>query len=100
MGVAKMLIDMKSGIGHMSEKLAPIRLGDEAPIEMSDDTVEDVLQQSGLKITKLMGKVAHLEDPTHALDHTEYEEKMLARSQSDVRVKLHDNDAEIEDDDD
>merc|ERR1712110_438161 len=98
--VAKMLIDMKSGIGHLSEKLTLIKLGDEAPIEMSDDTVEDVLQQSGSKITKLMGKVTHLEDASQAIDHTEYEEKMLARSQSEVRIKLHDNDVEIEDDDD
>lgn len=98
--VAKMLIDMKSGIGHLSEKLVTIKLGEEMPIEMSDDTVEDVLQQSGLKITKLMSKVQHLEDPSHALDHAEYEEKMLARSQSDVRIKLHDQEAEIEDDDD
>merc|ERR1719437_2290 len=54
--MAKMLIDTKSGIGHLSENLAAVKLGDEAPIEMSDDTVEDVLQQCGLKISKLMGK--------------------------------------------
>merc|ERR1719401_1607801 len=85
--MAKMLIDTKSGIGHLSEKLAAVKLGDEAPIEMSDDTVEDVLQQCGLKISKLMAKTSQLEDPAE-LDETAYEEKRLARSQSDVRIKL------------
>jgi len=94
-----MLIDTKSGIGHLSEKLAAVKLGDEAPIEMSDDTVEDVLQQCGLKISKLMAKTSQLEDPTE-LDETAYEEKRLARSQSDVRIKLVDGEQDADDDDD
>jgi len=41
--MAKMLINMKAGIGHLSEKLNIINLeGGEAPIEMSDETVEEV----------------------------------------------------------
>merc|ERR1712176_53154 len=97
--MAKMLIDTKSGIGHLSEKLGAVKLGDEAPIEMSDDTVEDVLQQCGLKISKLMAKTSQLEDPTE-LDETAYEEKRLARSQSDVRIKLVDGEQDADDDDD
>merc|ERR1712217_477016 len=97
--MAKMLIDTKSGIGHLSEKLAAVKLGDEAPIEMSDDTVEDVLQQCGLKISKLMAKTSQIED-LEQLDEAAYEEKMLAKSQSDVRIKLADQAEEADDDDD
>jgi len=97
--MAKMLIDMKSGIGHLSEKLAGVKLGDEPLIEMSDDTVEDVLQQFGLKISKLMGKT-HQADDLGELDDGMYEEKMLARSQSDVRIKLTDQEQDADDDDD
>merc|ERR1712176_541859 len=97
--MAKMLIDTKSGIGHLSEKLVAVKLGDEAPIEMSDDTVEDVLQQCGLKISKLMAKTSQLED-TSELDETAYEEKRLARRQSDVRIKLTEQGDDGDDDDD
>merc|ERR1719230_2387333 len=34
--LAKMLIDMKAGIGNLAEKLQPITLDGEAPLEMSD----------------------------------------------------------------
>eukprot|EP00929_Paragymnodinium_shiwhaense_P114596 TRINITY_DN83034_c0_g1_i1.p1 TRINITY_DN83034_c0_g1~~TRINITY_DN83034_c0_g1_i1.p1 ORF type:complete len:529 (+),score=251.54 TRINITY_DN83034_c0_g1_i1:108-1694(+) len=97
--MAKMLIDMKSGIGHLSEKLGTVKLGDEPPIEMNDDTVEDVLQQYGLKISKLMSKVGHVEEQGE-LDDGSYEEKLLRLSQSDVRVKLVDHAEDADDDDD
>merc|ERR1719223_575361 len=55
--MAKMLINMKAGIGHLAEKLTIINLeGGEAPIEMSDETVEEVLQQCELKLSKLMSR--------------------------------------------
>jgi hypothetical protein len=98
--MAKMLIDMKSGIGHLSEKLAGVKLGDEPMIEMSDDTVEDVLQQYGLKVSKLMGKTAQVDNDLGELDDGGYEEKMMARSQGDVRIKLADQEQDADDDDD
>merc|ERR1719460_831376 len=35
--MAKMLIGMKAGIGHLAEKLASVKLDGEAPLEMSDE---------------------------------------------------------------
>merc|ERR1711920_973715 len=35
--MAKMLIDMKAGIDHLSEKLLPIKLEGDQPLEMSDE---------------------------------------------------------------
>merc|ERR1719201_2359370 len=49
-------------------------LDGEAPIEISDETVEEVLSQ--------------------------YQEKMLAKSQSDIRIRLGDQDNDADDDDD
>merc|ERR1719473_1843729 len=42
--IAKMLINMKAGIGHLAEKLTIIQLeGGEEKLEMSDETVDEVL---------------------------------------------------------
>ncbi len=38
----------------MSEKLRDVKLDAEAPIEMSEETVEEVLSQCELKLSKLM----------------------------------------------
>eukprot|EP00928_Gymnodinium_smaydae_P036964 TRINITY_DN25742_c0_g1_i1.p1 TRINITY_DN25742_c0_g1~~TRINITY_DN25742_c0_g1_i1.p1 ORF type:complete len:525 (-),score=196.63 TRINITY_DN25742_c0_g1_i1:788-2362(-) len=95
--IAKMLISMKSGIAHLSEKLVTVKLGDEGPIEITDDSVEDVLQQCALKMTKLMNKTSHLDDPA-LLDNEEYDEKLLSRTE--VRVKLADQEKDDEDEDD
>merc|ERR1719149_349589 len=67
---------------------------------MSDDTVEDVLQQYGLKVSKLMGKTAQVDNDLGELDDGGYEEKMMARSQGDVRIKLADQEQDADDDDD
>merc|ERR1712118_583068 len=40
--IAKVLIDVKAGVDHIGANLQPIKL-DEAPIEISDETVEEVL---------------------------------------------------------
>jgi len=104
--MAKMLINMKAGVGHLSEKLEIINLeGGEAPIEMSDETVEEVLQQCELKLSKLMGRTRELDDPDGKgraikADDDKYEEKLLAKSASDVRVKLTDQEQDADDDDD
>merc|ERR1719482_1512857 len=61
--LAKMLIDMKAGIAHLGEKLCIINLeGGEAPIEMSDETVEEVLQQCELKLSKLLSLTREVDD--------------------------------------
>merc|ERR1712070_673393 len=60
--MVKMLIDMKAGVGHLAEKLTIIQLeGGEATIEVSDETVEEVLQQCELKLSKLLSKVRDLD---------------------------------------
>lgn len=101
--MAKMLIDMKAGINHLCEKLVPIKLDGEAAIEMSDETVEEVLQQCELKISKLLSLTHHLDDPDdrqRLLDEDRYEEKLMMRSQSEARIKLTDKDDDGDDDDD
>mmetsp|Transcript_6282 Transcript_6282/g.15054 ORF Transcript_6282/g.15054 Transcript_6282/m.15054 type:complete len:536 (+) Transcript_6282:95-1702(+) len=103
--MAKMLINMKAGIDHLAEKLAPIKLDGEVQIEMSDETVEEVLQQCELKLLKLMMQTHHLDDlevrsKSLKFDDERYEEKMLNRTQSDVRIKLNDQDPDNDDDDD
>merc|ERR1712217_590734 len=101
--MAKMLIDMKAGIDHLSEKLLPIRLDGEAPIEMSYETVEEALQQCDMKISKLLSLIQHLDDPNdrkRMLDEERYEEKLMIKSQSEARIKLTDKEEEADDDDD
>jgi len=103
--MAKMLINMKAGIGHLSEKLNIINLeGGEAAIEMSDETVEEVLQQCELKLSKLMTRTRDLDDADGrgraVMDDEKYEEKLLAKSATDVRVKLADQEQDVDDDDD
>jgi len=99
--MAKMLIDMKAGIDHLGEKLLPIRLDGETAIEMTDETVEEVLQQCELKISKLLSLTTHLDDPNdrkRMLDEERYEEKLMMKSQSDARIKLADKEEENDND--
>jgi len=104
--MAKVLINVKAGVDHLADKLANIKLDGESPIEMSDETVEEVLSQCELKLSKLMS-LTHLDSQPGRrqlkIDQAGYEEKMLNKSQSDVRIKLTDqggDDADEEDDDD
>mmetsp|Transcript_55754 Transcript_55754/g.129850 ORF Transcript_55754/g.129850 Transcript_55754/m.129850 type:complete len:533 (-) Transcript_55754:122-1720(-) len=99
--MAKMLIDMKAGIDHLSEKLSPIRLDGEATIGVTDETVEEVLQQCELKISKLLSLTQHLDDPNdrqRMLDEERYEEKLMMKSQSDARIRLADKEEEADND--
>jgi len=102
--LAKMLIDTKAGIEHLGEKLAPIKLETENTLEMSDETVEDLLQQCELKISKLLNLTHHVEDDPadrrRMLDDERYEEKLMLKSQSGVRIKLTDKEEDADDDDD
>jgi len=100
--MGKMLIDMKAGIDNISEKLAPIKLENETTLEMSDETVEEVLQQCELKVLKLLSLTQSTDEDAgrRQLDDDRYEERILLRNQTDVRVKLTDKDDEGDDDDD
>jgi len=102
--MAKILIDMKAGIDNLGEKLGPIKLDGEAQIEMSDETVEECLQQCELKISKLLSQTQHLDDDPddrkRLLDGDGYEERLLMKSQSDVRIKLTDKDDDGDNDSD
>lgn len=101
--MARMLINMKAGIDHLSEKLVPVKLEGEATIEMSDETVEEVLQQCEMKISKLLSLTHHLEDMNErqrALEDERYEEKLMMRSRSEARIKLTDKEEDGDDDDD
>merc|ERR1712218_489155 len=99
-----MLIDMKGGIAHLDEKLAPIKLDGDQPLEMSDENVEVILKNCDLRIQKLSSFTApHIDDQTthqRMLDDGKYEEKLLRKSQSDLRIKLHDKEEQNDDDDD
>uniref|UniRef100_A0A7S1ME71 ODAD1 central coiled coil region domain-containing protein n=1 Tax=Alexandrium catenella TaxID=2925 RepID=A0A7S1ME71_ALECA len=99
--MAKMHLDMKAGIDHLGEKLQSIRLDGEATIEMTDETVEEVLQQCELKISKLLSLTHHLDDPNdrkRMFDEERYEEKLMMKSQSDARIKLADKEEEADND--
>jgi len=101
--MAMVLINMKAGINHIGDKLKHIKLDGESPIEMSDETVEEVLSQCELKLSKLMS-LTHLDQQPGRrqlkIDTAGYEEKMLSKSQSDVRIKLTDQDQDGDEDDD
>jgi len=102
--MGKMLIDMKAGIDHIGEKLAPIKLENETTLEMSDETVEEVLQQCELKVLKLLSLTQATDEDSaerrHQLDNDRYEERLMLRNQADVRVKLTDKDDDGDDEDD
>merc|ERR1719379_32937 len=71
---------------------------------MSDETVEEVLQQCELKLSKLLSITREVDDSDsrgRAVANDEaWEEKLLSRAASDVRVKLADQEADGDDDDD
>merc|ERR1711869_39524 len=86
------------GIGA---NLTPIKLDGEAPIEISDETVEEVLSQCELELSKLLSMTNMDAQSKKAKQQTEeYQEKMLQKSQSDIRIRLGDQDNDGDDDDD
>jgi hypothetical protein len=99
---AKVLIDVKAGVDHIAAAVTNIRVDNEAPIEMNDDTVEEVLSQCELKLSKLLSLTQT--DPQQQkrikMDSEQYTEKLLAKSQSDIRVRLDGGDHDGDDDDD
>merc|ERR1712216_512093 len=99
--IAKVLIDVKAGVDHIGANLQPIKLDGEAPMEISDETVEEVLSQCELKLSKLIS-MTNMDTQTKKAKQQagEYQEKMLAKSQSDIRIRLGDQDQDGDDDDD
>merc|ERR1711920_362091 len=98
--MAKIRTDMKAGIDHLAEKLVPIKLQDEVPVDLSDETVEEVLQVCEHKIKRLMD-LTTLDESSSArrmMDEERYEEKLM--SQSVARIKLTDKEEEADDDED
>jgi len=99
--IAKVLIDVKAGVDHIGLALSGIKLDGEAPIEMCDETVEEVLSQCELKLSKLLS-MTNMDGQTKKIRQQteEYQEKMLQKSQSDIRIRLGDQDNDGDDDDD
>merc|ERR1719356_1652507 len=93
---------MKAGIDHLEEKLQPIKLEGDTPLEMSDENVDEILQRCDIRIQRLMSFTApHQDDQNERkrmLDEERYEEKMMARSQTDARIKLNDKAEEADED--
>mmetsp|Transcript_123119 Transcript_123119/g.226850 ORF Transcript_123119/g.226850 Transcript_123119/m.226850 type:complete len:536 (-) Transcript_123119:145-1752(-) len=102
--MAKMLINMKAGISHLAEKLDVIKLdGDETITDVTDESVQEALEQCEMKLAKLMTWTHSMQDPGAGrikFDDDRYEEKLLSKSQSDVRIKLTDQEQDADDDDD
>lgn len=95
--VARLLIDMKAGIGHLAEKLHVVKL-DETTVDPNDEKVEveHVLEQCEF----LTAPLEEVSDRQRRLDDERYEEKLMLRSQSDARIKLNVQEEEHDDDDD
>lgn len=100
----KILIDLKTGVEHLASKLSGIKLDGESPIEVTDETVEEVLSQCELKLSKLMS-MTHLDGGkvgqkrTQKIDLAHYEEKLLQKSQSDIRIRTNEQEEEEMEDD-
>ena len=72
-------------------------------VEVTDETVEEVLSQCELKLSKLMS-MAHLDGGKlgtrrqQKIDLAHYEERMMQKSQSDIRIRLNEQEDEELDD--
>ena len=87
--MARIMIDIHSGVNHLVTKLGEIKLDDtesrvlEPAVEVNDDTIEELLNQCELKIQKLVQVCSHMPD--------EHEETSGTRVDSDVRIRLSKN---------
>jgi chromosome segregation ATPase len=100
--LGKILIDINSGVGHLAELLNQVKLEGESgstPLDINVESVEEVLSQCELKLSKIMGLVKWDGRSKLPLANPQFEEKLLRRRQADVRVKAH-NDDDLDDDDD
>ena len=79
--LARIMIDVNAGIGHLHAKLAVVQLDDRLrPVvtSLSNDTVEEILSQCELKLLKVLASVKPFEEPPNS--PREY--------RPDVRIKL------------
>lgn len=69
--LSKILISMKAGVGHMQDKLEPVReeLGGRQ-LDLSDETVVDVLKECELIISNLQRRIKAVEDERKRLRMT------------------------------
>ncbi|TEB19387.1 hypothetical protein C9890_0221 [Perkinsus sp. BL_2016] len=101
--LGKILIDINSGVGHLAELLNQVKLDGElgsTPLDIGVESVEEVLSQCELKLSKIMGLVKWDGRSKLTLANPQFEEKLLKRRQADVRVKSQNEDDMDDDDDD
>lgn len=100
--IAKILINVKSGVEHLADKLEPITVEQEAVV-MTDSTVVEVLAQCEAKLMRLMDSVEG-DQPSHEQD-AQGQEKMMTSQEIEmpaynIRIQIpHDADDESGDDD-
>ncbi|EKX49393.1 hypothetical protein GUITHDRAFT_85772 [Guillardia theta CCMP2712] len=106
--IAKILINVKSGVEHLADKLEPIQVDQEAVV-MTDSTVVEVLAQCEAKLMRLMDIVEGDQQSAQQVD-SHAQDKLLASQEVEmpaynIRIQIpHDadddsGDDEVEDDD-
>ena len=101
--LARIMIDIHSGVNHLVTKLAEIKVDDSDSrmydaVEVNDDTIEEILNQCEVKVQKLTQVCAHIPEPDDS-------GVLATRADSDVRVRLSSSDLfglhleDLEDDD-
>jgi len=99
--VAKILINVKSGVEHLADKLEPITVEQEAVV-MTDSTVVEVLAQCEAKLMRLMDSV---EGDQATVEDAAGQEKMMTSQEIEmpaynIRIQIpHDADDDSGDDD-
>merc|ERR1711966_553926 len=100
--VAKILINVKSGVEHLADKLEPITVEQEAVV-MTDSTVVEVLAQCEAKLMRLMDSVEG-DQPSQEQD-VQGQEKMMTSQEIEmpaynIRIQIpHDADDDSGDED-
>lgn len=100
--IAKILINVKSGVEHLADKLEPITVEQEAVV-MTDSTVVEVLAQCEAKLMRLMDSVEG-DQPSHEQD-AQGQEKMMTSQEIEmpaynIRIQIpHDADDDSGDED-
>jgi len=100
--IAKILINVKSGVEHLADKLEPITVEQEAVV-MTDSTVVEVLAQCEAKLMRLMDSVEG-DQASHEQD-AQGQEKMMTSQEIEmpaynIRIQIpHDADDDSGDDD-
>jgi len=85
--IARILINVKSGVEHLADKLEPILI-EEQPIVMTDSTVVEVLAQCEAKLVRLLESAAEPEEEAAEADDAvkASQEKMMASGELEMPV--------------